>query len=241
MAFIRINKFFAMDFKKTIIAVVMCGMAVLAASAQSSFKLPKQHTTIAEGMMQANFTKGSPFAEVSMKEVCTRSPFADMYTASEAVSKAHDVFVPGNGTASKMVNYAKRFLGTRYVLGATGPSAFDCSGFVGYVYRNFGINLNRTSRDQYRQGEKVNMSNIRPGDLLFFSCRSSGPGNVGHVAMVVSVDKASGTCQFIHASVKKGVTYQKFPDNGYYSRNFIGARRILGTSLDNSSKVMADR
>lgn len=230
-----------MDFKKTIIAVMMCGVVSISASAQRSFKLPKQHSEIADRQVEANLTTGSPFADVSMKDVCTRSPFADMYSASTAISKAHDLFTPNSGIASKMVAYAKRFLGTRYVLGATGPSAFDCSGFVGYVYRNFGINLNRTSRDQYRQGEKVNMSNIRPGDLLFFSCRSSGPGNVGHVAMVVSVDKASGTCQFIHASVKKGVTFQRFPDNGYFSRNFIGARRILGTSLDKTGNQLAGK
>lgn len=231
-----------MYFKKTIIAVMMCGMVAFSAAAQRSYKLPKQHSQIADRQIEANLSNGSPFAAVSLKDVCTRSPFADMYSASVAVSKAHDIASAAvSPKASRMVDYAKRFLGTRYVLGATGPSAFDCSGFVGYVYKNFGINLNRTSRDQYRQGEKVSVNNLRPGDLLFFSCRSSGRGNVGHVAMVVSVDKASGTCQFIHASVKKGVTYQKFPDNGYFSRNFIGARRILGTSLDKKTNDMADR
>ena len=82
---------------------------------------------------------------------------------------------------------------------------------------------------QYLQGEKVNPKNLQPGDLLFFSCRSSGRGNVGHVAMVVEVDPETRSCTFIHASVKKGVTYQKFPDNGYFDRHFIGAKRILGT------------
>ncbi len=134
--------------------------------------------------------------------------------------------------AGSMVNYAKKFLGTRYILGANGPKAFDCSGFTSYVYKNFGITLNRTSRQQFLQGDRVSVGELQPGDLLFFSCRSSGRGNVGHVAMVVSVDKDSNSCQFIHASVKKGVSYQKFPDNGYFSRNFIGARRILGSSID---------
>lgn len=129
--------------------------------------------------------------------------------------------------AAQMGDFASNFLGKRYRLGATGPNAFDCSGFVGYVFKNFGINLNRTSRAQYTQGEKVAVDEVQPGDLLFFSGRNGGK-RVGHVAMVTSVDKESGKMEFIHASSSKGITYQSFPDNGYYSRRFLGARRILG-------------
>ena len=118
------------------------------------------------------------------------------------------------------------------IYGATGPSAFDCSGFTSYIYRNFGIEIKRTSREQFTQGRNVNLADLQPGDLLFFSSRSSGRGRVGHVAMVASVDKENGTCRFIHASTKKGVTYQTFPDNAYYSTHFIGARRVLGTHAD---------
>lgn len=132
---------------------------------------------------------------------------------------------------SQMKDFAATLLGTRYRLGAAGPKQFDCSGFVGYVFRNFGFNLNRDSRSQYLQGERVEKDELKPGDLLFFSSRSSGKGRVGHVAMVVDVN-ADGSCTFIHASSsKKGVVYQNFPDNGYYSRHYIGAKRIIGTSI----------
>ena len=163
--------------------------------------------------------------DLSLEEARKHSPFANIAESVPAPSAAPQM-------AGSMVNYAKKFLGTRYILGANGPKAFDCSGFTSYVYKNFGITLNRTSRQQFLQGDRVSVGELQPGDLLFFSCRSSGRGNVGHVAMVVSVDKDSNSCQFIHASVKKGVSYQKFPDNGYFSRNFIGARRILGSSID---------
>lgn len=93
------------------------------------------------------------------------------------------------------------------------------------------MNLERTSRSQYTQGKRVEIDELQPGDLLFFSSRSSGRRNVGHVAMVVSVDKNNGTCEFIHASTRKGVTYQSFPDNAYYSRHFLGARRMLDASV----------
>lgn len=227
-------KISAMDLKKTVIAIMTCAVVSTVAFAQKTYKLPKAHRMIAEDQIEANYEVNSPFLTQSVDDVCKNSPFADMYNAAKS---AAPMITALSTKAGKMVDYASRFLGTRYVLGANGPRAFDCSGFTSYVYKNFGITLNRCSRDQYRQGEKVSVSNLRPGDLLFFSCRSSGRGNVGHVAMVVSVDRAAGTCQFIHASVRKGVTYQKFPDNGYYSRNFIGARRILGTSLDRSSDL----
>ena len=173
------------------------------------------------------------FVEEAYENARLNSPFAS-FNAEPADSA---FFNKVSKTAAKMVDFAAKFLGTRYILGATGPKAFDCSGFIGYVYRNFGITLDRTSRQQYRQGMKVNLSNLRPGDLLFFSSRSSGRGNVGHVAMVTDVNP-DGTCRFIHASSGKGhVTYQKFPDGGYYERNFIGARRILGTSLAANSPL----
>lgn len=158
------------------------------------------------------------------------SPFAvhPVYTAAD---------VAASPLATKLVDYAARFLGTRYRLGASGPSAFDCSGFMGWVYSHFGMNLERTSRSQYTQGRDVDTDELMPGDLLFFSSRSSGKGQVGHVAMVVSVDREEGTCEFIHASTRRGVTYQSFPDNGYYSRHFIGARRMLGTEVSAHARL----
>lgn len=219
-----------MVFKKVILFLSLCGILSHPAIAEVPFRLPACHAMIAdEAVERASANKVSVMAK-AMEEARRHSPFFGM----EHAVPVREVLSP---VADKMINYAKRFLGTRYRLGAMGPRAFDCSGFTGYVYRNFGINLDRTSREQFLQGEHVGVENLRPGDLLFFSSRSSGRGNVGHVAMVVSVDSSTQTCKFIHASVKKGVTYQTFPDGGYYQRNFIGARRILGTELDLSEAV----
>lgn len=134
-----------------------------------------------------------------------------------------------NQLAQNLKDFAAKYLGTRYVWGATGPKSFDCSGFTSYVFKNNGINLLRTSSAQYTQGIKVAKNEWQPGDLLFFSSRRSGKGRVGHVAMVTEVNP-DGSCVFIHASTKRGVVYQKFPDGGYYSRNYIGAKRVLGNA-----------
>ena len=129
--------------------------------------------------------------------------------------------------AADIAGFASQFVGRRYRYGSTGPKTFDCSGFTSYIFRTAGIELNRTSKMQYSQGEEVSKEELRPGDLMFFSSPRSGKGRVGHVAMVVEVDEMSGACTFIHASSSKGVSYQSFPDDGYFSRNFIGAKRVI--------------
>lgn len=209
--------------KKLILTIALCSTITSAAFADG-VKIPYRHEQAKSVEADLDNLASQNFIERAYDSARMHSPFANV--APEAISSANV------DLGDKMVDYAARFLGTRYILGANGPHAFDCSGFTSYVYRNFGITLNRTSRMQYTQGEKVSISQLEPGDLLFFSCRSSGRGNVGHVAMVASVDHDNNTCVFIHASVKKGVTYQKFPDGGYFDRNYIGARRIIGTNAN---------
>lgn len=74
--------------------------------------------------------------------------------------------------------YANNFLGTPYVWGANGPTSFDCSGFVKYVYSNFGVDLERGTYDQVNQGVSVAREDLQPGDLVFFGS-SSDPHHVG--------------------------------------------------------------
>lgn len=197
----------------------------------AALMLPVMATTANANLTSSSsnetYEVSAAFAERALENARTFSPFAAAEVAAEATSSVH------LDLAGKMTDYAAKFLGTRYRSGASGPKAFDCSGFTSYVFRNFGITLNRSSRDQYTQGERIDRNDLQPGDLMFFSSRSSGRGKVGHVGMVVEVND-DGSCTFIHASTKRGVVYQKFPDGGYYQRNYIGAKRILGTSVHKS-------
>lgn len=118
---------------------------------------------------------------------------------------------------------ASKHLGKPYRHGMKGPNAFDCSGFTSYVYKQFGFSISPASRIQYTDGVSVDRKNLRKGDLVFFTSRSSGK-NVGHVGIVTKADNATGDFEFIHASIK-GVRYNKC--EGYYENRYVGARRII--------------
>ncbi len=127
----------------------------------------------------------------------------------------------GKVTASELLGFAENYVGTPYVFGGTDlVNGVDCSGFVYSVYGNFGIKLNRTSRDMYRQGEVVEMSELEPGDLVFFN--TGGNSAISHVGMYY------GDGKYIHSTdgAAKGVTIADF--YGAYPQNtYVGARRIL--------------
>jgi len=118
---------------------------------------------------------------------------------------------------------ANRYIGRPYRHGAKGPKAFDCSGFTSYVYKQFGFNISPASRAQFLVGTKVEKGDLRKGDLVFFTSRSSGK-NVGHVGIVVSADNEKGSFKFIHASIR-GVKISDF--SGYYVPRYLGARRLI--------------
>lgn len=148
----------------------------------------------------------------------------DSTTAFLNIDSDDDAYSYLDATADEIIAYAKQYLGRPYRSGGKGPSAFDCSGFTSYVFRNFDIDLNPSSRTQATQGERIDKSDIRPGDLLFFTSRHSG-GGVGHVGIAIEVED-SGDITFIHAASSKGISINHLTD-GYYQKRFLSARRVL--------------
>ena len=129
-----------------------------------------------------------------------------------------------NNIVDQVINYAYRFRGTPYRYGAMSPRGFDCSGFTRYVFKRFGINLDRSSRGQIFDGVRVKKTELQPGDLVFFQGRS-GRGGVGHVGIVTRVND-DNTFHFIHSACSSGVTESKNTES-YYSRRYVGACRVL--------------
>lgn len=129
--------------------------------------------------------------------------------------------------AAEIIGYASNLLGKPYRSGGKTVKGFDCSGFTRYVFGQFGITLNASSSAQYLQGEKIDLADARPGDLIFFSGRRKSATRVGHVGMIVDVDSSTGQVKFIHSASSGGVKYDTYPDAGYYSSRFIGTRRVI--------------
>lgn len=108
-------------------------------------------------------------------------------------------------------------LGAAYVWGAAGPSAFDCSGFVRYVYLQRGFDLPHSAAAQFQVGAPVSRDALIPGDLLFFGFR----GNISHVGIYV------GNNQMVNAATPNtGVIISNISES-YYATRWVGARRLI--------------
>lgn len=125
---------------------------------------------------------------------------------------------------------ATKHLGKRYQYAGKGPHRFDCSGFTGYVFRQFGYDLAASSVSQYLQGDKVSLEDAKKGDLIFFKGSNAKSKGVGHVGIVYEVqpDGKNTTLRFIHASVNSGITIDNYSETEYYRIRYIGIKRIIG-------------
>ena len=143
----------------------------------------------------------------------------DFVTLSEQLDKAVTMteLRYGMGVSDlriNLVNYAKQFLGNRYVWGGTSlTKGADCSGYVMQIYKKYNIVLPRTSREQAKCGTKIAGADAKPGDLFFYG----KGGVVNHVAIY------SGGGQIIHASnPRSGIKIS----NAYY-RTPYAIRRVI--------------
>ena len=123
----------------------------------------------------------------------------------------------GKGS-SAVVDEAMRHVGKAYVYGATGPNAFDCSGFTQYVYKQLGYSLNRTAASQMSNGVPVDRASLLPGDLVFFSNNGS---SITHVGICI------GNNQMVHASTSRTGVIISDLNSDYYVQRYAGARRII--------------
>jgi cell wall-associated NlpC family hydrolase len=116
-----------------------------------------------------------------------------------------------------LVATALALTGTPYRHGGAGPAGFDCSGFTRYVFGLHGITLPRDTREQFDLGRSVEVNELQPGDLIFFSTVASGPSHVGI---------AIGGREFVHAPSSRGVVRIDRMDSRYWAARVVGARRV---------------
>ena len=108
--------------------------------------------------------------------------------------------------------------GISYLEGGNSPAGFDCSGFTRYVFAQHGIPLPRRSEQQYRIERPVEVNELRPGDLVFFTTVAPGASHVGLV-----VDAGA----FVHAPGERGAVRVEQLSGRYWVRRHLGARRVM--------------
>lgn len=132
-----------------------------------------------------------------------------------------------NSTSTKIMDFAKSLIGTRYRYASSNPEiGFDCSGFVSYVYKQFGFTGARSSADFAKKGKAIKLADAKVGDVLVFTGSNSKVRRPGHVGIIYSIDE-EGKIKFIHSSSgkAKGVTITDL--EGYYKNRFLKAVTVM--------------
>ena len=148
-----------------------------------------------------------------------RSDFLDL------VESAETKVLPVSANGSSIADFAMQFKGVPYVWGGASPRGFDCSGFTMYVYSQYGYSLPHTATGQWKSGlgtRIYNISDLQPGDLVFFCDPSRSNGKAcSHAGIYI------GNGQHIHASSSKskGVIISDLT-SGYYNTYFVGGIRV---------------
>jgi peptidoglycan DL-endopeptidase CwlO len=147
-------------------------------------------------------------------------PLVTLTSTAQAGVPASEAAGSGGLTAAQLtaaLRAAESRRGLPYVWGAAGPSAFDCSGLVQWSFAQAGVVMPRVAADQARTGPAVPVSQLEPGDLLFYHTDPTAPGYISHVAIYL------GNGWMIQAP-QPGLRVQIVPAN--FGSQFAGAIRV---------------
>lgn len=183
----------------------------------------KQYTTkqnLAEtdsGAVQAlaDVEPSSPFSHYGSGPL-PRLSFVDFTpTARNPFQQHATVSIP---MTQRMVALAYSQIGTLYHSGGVEPATgFDCSGFTSWVFNKIGINLPRSSSQQFQEGKVIAKSQLRKGDLVFFGNKK----RITHVGIYLENN------MFIHSSSSGDTVKISSLDDPTWERRYTGARRIF--------------
>ncbi|MBI4900004.1 MAG: C40 family peptidase [Actinobacteria bacterium] len=167
-----------------------------------------QRQQVADAQAAANQKAAAAAAAADTSRSATRAAAA---AAAPAAAPAPVVVGPGGSSrAMTAVNFALSQVGKAYVMGGTGPNAYDCSGLTMVSYAHAGVGLPRTSQAQYGVGQAVGLSQLAPGDLVFYY------SGISHVGIYI------GNGMIVHAAnPSSGVTTAPVT-----SMPFMGGRRV---------------
>ena len=117
----------------------------------------------------------------------------------------------------KLLLFLEDWYGTPYRYGGSSKTGIDCSAFTNFLMTDvYGVQIPRTSRDQFQVCKQIDREELREGDLVFFKNR----GRISHVGVYL------GNNKFAHASTSSGVMISDLAEN-YFSRRYAGSGRVL--------------
>jgi cell wall-associated NlpC family hydrolase len=153
--------------------------------------------------------------------------------AESAAESVRDAAASAWRTTQNLTSSALDLVGIRYRWGGTTPeSGLDCSGLVQFVFQQVtGVTLPRSAKEMSRIGEKVGISDLKPGDLVFFNTRRFA---YSHVGIYV------GDSQFIHAPRRGREVEVATIDKAYWQKRFDGARRLVGVLPELMPALMSE-
>jgi cell wall-associated NlpC family hydrolase len=204
------------------LVTLLFGCAAQGPASQSQPQLQDHTPVAAQSAFKAKASSSSVFGEP--EELATE----DELEAFSSNSKPYQMPV----LADSILERGMALIGTRYRMGGSSEkSGFDCSGFIGYLFREeAGMTLPRSTREMINVDAPVVARNkLKPGDLLFFS--TNGRGRVSHAGIYL------GDNQFIHSSSRRsgGVRIDSLGDR-YWSKTFIEAKRALAMAPTNIAR-----
>lgn len=151
------------------------------AAATTAAKAAK--TAKAEAVRKAEAKKKAEAAAKAKAEAALRASRSEARTTLSATSGSASVASSSSatGSAASVISFVKAQVGDAYVSGGTGPNSWDCSGLVQAAFRSVGVDLPRVSQAQSTAGTQVSLSNLQPGDILYWG----GAGSAYHVGVYV--------------------------------------------------------
>ena len=144
--------------------------------------------------------------------------FAALTSGASVASAAPE---PAIAPGMQVADLAQQFVGSRYRWGGASPAGFDCTGFVMFVFSQFGVALPHNETGQLNSGDRIAADDLQPGDVLVFA--NTYRSGLSHVGIYI------GDGQFVHAvDERHGVQINNLWD-GYWGPRFVGAAREISS------------
>lgn len=200
---------------RTVIVLAILLITTACGSKQYSNKQNLAENPQTAENIAASFEPTSPFLHFNNNNYCTL-PVPSVVAGSKNPFELSGL--TGTTTHQRLVALSFSQIGTLYRAGGTEPATgFDCSGFTTWVYSKLGINLPRSSREQFQEGKVIAKSQLRKGDLVFFGNKK----RITHVGIYLEDNK------FIHSSSSGDTVKISSLDEPTWERKYTGARRVF--------------